>query len=176
MPFAFAVQSQNTNTRQFSLSLSKPPLSQAMPQQQTLSPPEHRAASPSLSHKSSFSRKFLPKRSSQTSLKSNKTAKTPKQELSEAYDFVSGNSPPLPPSVMQLSVSKGSLGNRLQELALAHGDGLLDDEEYRELKQALFCKFSEDSSTKPKAVGLGLGISDQENVSLGLHSSELDNL
>ena len=136
-----------------------------------------RPPSPGLSIKSTLSRKFLSRKASNASIKSNKTSRPirhqPSDDLSAQYDFVtSANSPPLPTS--SFKVSKGappvpksgaSLANKLQELAMAHGDGLLDEEEYRELRKALFEKSATAGALPEQSIGLGIG--NEENFGRG---------
>ncbi|KEI42736.1 uncharacterized protein L969DRAFT_14937 [Mixia osmundae IAM 14324] len=48
-------------------------------------------------------------------------------------------------------IATNNIGQRLSELAVAHQDGLIDDEEYRTLRTALFVKFDADTRSRRQA-------------------------
>jgi hypothetical protein len=107
------------------------------------------------------------KRSFLSRKKSSATLKSPKDEPLEAnYLFVQPNGlvaaegPSLPPPS---GPAPSSLGLRLQELSSANEAGLLDDQEYRSLRQAIFAKFAENSTSQTAVQGSSLQLTGMSN-------------
>lgn len=141
-------------------------------------------------HKSSASVRSTSSKRSFLGLKRQKSSNSIRKlnsddTLSASYAFVpKEEAPPVPskdlhtlPSTFQVkSNGSRSLPARLQELSVAHTDGLLDDEEYRMLRTALLEKYAAQGHEDLQSSSLQLGSLGLQPGSFNLYSIDVDQI